>query len=148
MRFLVLAFATGFGTGYSPVVSGTVGTLVGVVLFWFLHPGGWPAYLFACIILTWMAILVSTAAEGIYGRKDDGRIVIDEVVGYLFTMLWAPRTWPAIAIGFVLFRFFDIFKFPPARGLQGLRGGKGIVIDDLAAGLYSCIVLHVILWIV
>ncbi len=146
LRRIVLTVATGFGTGLSPFASGTVGTLVGVLLFWFLAPPyvGWLAYIVASAVLIVLAILVSTAAEAVYQKTDDGRVVIDEIVGYLVAMLWAPHTWQAVLTGFVLFRFFDIVKPPPARGLQSLRGGLGIVVDDLVAGAYACVILHLL----
>lgn len=148
MRWLMLALATGLGTGFSPVASGTVGTLGGVALFWFMAPphSSWRAYILASLVFIWMAVLVSSVAEGIYRKKDDGRIVIDEVVGFLVTMLFAPHTWKAVALGFVLFRIFDVLKPPPARKLQELRAGVGIVIDDLVAGVYACVCLHGVLY--
>lgn len=149
MRTLVLAFATGFGTGLSPVASGTTGSVVGLALFWFMGPPAcsWMTYIAILILLTVLGILSASAAEGIYGKRDDGRIVIDEVVGYLATMLWAPHTWTAVLLGFVLFRFFDVVKLPPAYRLQSLRGGVGIVLDDVVSGLYSCGVLHIVLFL-
>jgi phosphatidylglycerophosphatase A len=106
----------------------------------------WRAYILASLVFIWMAVLVSSVAEAIYRRKDDGRIVIDEVVGFLVTMLFVPHTWKAVALGFVLFRIFDVLKPPPARKLQDLRGGVGVVIDDLVAGVYACVCLHVLLY--
>ena len=147
LRYLMLALATGLGTGFSPVASGTVGTLCGVALYWFMAPpyGTWRHYILATLVFIWMAVLVSSQAEAIYRRKDDGRIVIDEVVGFLVTMLFAPHTWKAVALGFVLFRFFDVVKLAPARKLQELRGGLGIVFDDVVAGAYACLCLHLAL---
>ena len=62
-------------------------------------------------------------------------------------MLWLPHTWLAALAGFVLFRIFDVVKPPPARGLQALRGGVGIVVDDLIAGAYACLSLHALWWL-
>ena len=155
-RALVLTLATGFGTGFAPVASGTFGTLVGVALYWFLTPpyGGWVLYLAATIFVTALAVPVATAAEGIYRKKDDRRVVIDEVAGYLVTMLFAwDAEWTlnykiaVAALGFVLFRIFDIVKPPPANRLQALPGGWGIVIDDVLAGFYACLCLHLILFL-
>jgi phosphatidylglycerophosphatase A len=150
MLWLSLAFATGFGTGFSPFASGTVGTFVGMAIYWFMAPpyASWLLYIFGMAILIALSIPVATIAEGHYQKKDDGRVVIDEVVGYLVTMLFAPHTWTALWLGFILFRIFDIIKPPPARNSQALPGGWGIVVDDLMAGVYSCICLHVILVII
>jgi len=147
MLWLSLAFATGFGTGFAPFASGTVGTLVGVFIYWFMAPpyGTWLAYILGSAVFIALSIPVSTIAEGVYQKKDDGRVVIDEVVGYLVTMLFVPHTWQCALLGFFLFRFFDIVKPPPARNLQALPGGWGIVVDDLMAGVYSCICLHLVL---
>jgi phosphatidylglycerophosphatase A len=146
-RGLILALATGFGLGLSPFASGTVGTLGGVALFWLMAPpeGTWCTYILYSLLFIWMAVLVASVAEGHFRKKDDGRVVIDEVVGFLVTMLFAPHTWQAVAIGFVLFRIFDVVKPAPARKIQELRGGLGIVADDLVAGAYACVCLHLVL---
>ncbi|MBN1866680.1 phosphatidylglycerophosphatase A [Candidatus Sumerlaeota bacterium] len=152
LRAISLAVATGLGTGYAPFASGTVGSLVGVVLFWFMTGPyaflGWFGYAVATAILIVLAVQVSTVAEGVFGRKDDGRVAIDEIVGYLVTMFLAPHTAFAAAAGFVLFRFFDVLKPWPSNNLQALKGGLGIVIDDLVAGVYALVSLQVLLQIV
>ncbi len=149
LRAAVLALATGFGTGYSPFASGTTGTLPALILFWFLAPpfGSWISYSIATIFVILAAVPIATAAEGIFGKKDDGRVVIDEVAGFLVTMMWAPHSWKALVAGFFLFRLFDVLKLPPARRLQALPGGWGIVIDDVFAGIYACLCLHIIRWL-
>ncbi len=155
VRVFIEAFTSVFGSGYSPFASGTAGTVVAMLLFWFLAPpyGGWLAYIVATMLLTLGGIYGATAIEGVYGRKDDGRVVIDEVCGFLVTMLFAwNAAWSTqqkifvLFGGFVLFRIFDIVKPAPARGLQRLPGGWGIMVDDLIAGVYACVVLHVILF--
>jgi phosphatidylglycerophosphatase A len=85
-------------------------------------------------------------AEEIFQEKDSGKIVIDEVVGYLVTMTAVPVSWKGVVLGFILFRFFDITKIPPARFFdRRVKNGYGVVMDDVIAGLYSCILLHLIL---
>ena len=82
----------------------------------------------------------------IFAEKDSGKIVIDEVVGYLVTMLAVPFSWPAVVAGFFLFRFFDITKIPPARYFdRQVKNGYGVVLDDVVAGIYACAVLHLML---
>ena len=78
------------------------------------------------------------------GRKDDRRIVIDEMMGFFVTMLWLPRTVFFIVIGFFLFRFFDILKPPPIRRLENIQGGFGVVLDDVVAGIYANIALQLV----
>ena len=157
-RGAVLAAATGLGAGYAPVASGTFGGAVGMALYLALAPWMTPwAYALAVLLLTAAAIPVATAAEGILGRKDDGRVVLDEVVGSLVTMIGAwgyiagqplGRQAAVLAVGFVLARLFDIVKPWPAHRLQALPGGWGIVADDFVAGLYSCVALHAVLaWV-
>ncbi|MEI8354495.1 MAG: phosphatidylglycerophosphatase A, partial [Deltaproteobacteria bacterium] len=85
-------------------------------------------------------------AEVIFQEKDSGKIVIDEVAGYLVTMTAAPLSLKAVVLGFLLFRFFDITKIPPARFFdRQVKNGYGVVLDDLVAGLYSCVTLQLIL---
>ena len=80
-----------------------------------------------------------------FKRKDDGRIVIDEMMGFFITMLWVPKTARFIVIGFFLFRFFDILKpFPIRRLEKKIKGGFGVVLDDVLAGIYANIVLRLI----
>ena len=149
LRSIALAFATGFGTGYAPKASGTVGSLVAIPLFWFMTGpyGGWFGYIVATALLIILSIQVSTVAEKVFGRKDDGRVVIDEIVGYLVTMLFAPHTFKAVIVGFVLSRFFDVIKPYPAKQLQSLKGGVGIVVDDLIAGVYAFVCMQILCWI-
>jgi phosphatidylglycerophosphatase A len=84
-----------------------------------------------------------------FGRKDPGsHAVVDEVAGQLVTMLGTGAGWKGAIIGFLLFRVFDIIKPPPARQLEALPGGWGIMADDIMAALYSCAILHAIIWMV
>lgn len=139
MRNLVLFAATGAGSGYSPVAPGTAGSAVGVLLYAALlplPPAAFPIVLAGVTLLgTWAA----ARAEGIFGRKDDGRITIDEIAGMLLTLAFLPPQRPllAVGLGFLLFRLFDILKPPPARALEALPGGVGVMADDLVAGLYA-----------
>lgn len=148
LRWVVLAVANGFGFGMSPVASGTTGTLIALPLVWYLAPpyGGWFAYALATLVFTVLGVLCATAAEGIWQKKDDGRIAIDEIAGMLFAMFLIPMSGWSLLIGFLLFRLFDILKPPPAHRLQAVPGGLGIVLDDVIAGIYACIVHHLLRW--
>ena len=143
-RGLILFLAQGAWSGRSPFAPGTAGTMVAVFLYLLLAglPAAW--YLSACAAVTGIAIWIADEAERMLGRKDDGSIVIDEIAGYLVSMALVPAGWLFIAAGFFLFRVFDIIKPFPARRLQDLHGGPGIVLDDIAAGVYTNIVLRVI----
>jgi len=140
--FLVKVAATGFGSGYAPVAPGTAGSLVGVALYLALTHLPWPVQLVVILLLTLFAVYVSGEAEKIFNKKDASCIVIDEVVGQLFALFLAPPKVLYIALGFLLFRLFDIVKPPPAGFFQDhLPGGWGVVMDDVAAGIWTNIVL-------
>ena len=137
--------ATGFGVGYSPLAPGTLGTLIAIPVYYFLSNISSPIYEITVTGFFFLSVWISENAETSFGKKDDQRIVIDEIIGFLITMLWVPKTVPFIIIGFFLFRFFDILKpFPIRRLEKGLKGGYGVVLDDLVAGVYANIILHLI----
>jgi len=143
-RFFLL-LATGFGVGYSPVAPGTLGTLVAIPIYYFLSDIPSPLYEITLIGFFFLSVWISEKAEIFFVKKDDQRIVIDEIVGFLITMLWIPKTTRFIIIGFILFRFFDILKpFPIRRLEKGLKGGYGVVLDDVVAGVYANIILQII----
>jgi phosphatidylglycerophosphatase A len=145
MKHFILILATGFGVGYSPVAPGTLGTLIGIPVFYFLSNISSPVYEITLIGFFFLSIWISENAEMFFGKKDDQRIVIDEIMGFLVTMLWVPKTAILMVIGFFLFRFFDILKpFPIRRLEKRLKGGYGVVLDDVMAGVYANIVLQVI----
>lgn len=143
-RFIIIA-ASWFGTGFSPFASGTVGTLAAIPLYLIMARLSLPLYLLTAAAFTVFACWVSDRAEIEFGEKDSGKIVIDEVVGYLVTMTAVPFSWPGVVAGFLLFRFFDITKIPPARYFdRKMKNGCGVVLDDVVAGVYSCITLHLL----
>lgn len=142
---LKLFFATGFLTGYFPFASGTVGSFLAVLIY-LLIPGFEEPYILIFVILLFsvVGIFTSEFAEKIYGF-DPPEVVIDEIVGMWITLLFVPKTFVITAIGFVLFRIFDIVKPFPARQSQDLKGGIGIMLDDIISGFYSLVILHLIL---
>jgi phosphatidylglycerophosphatase A len=135
--------ATALGAGYSPIAPGTCGTAVAVPLAWALAV--LPAWQFAlvAVAITALAIAAAHQADRAWGTEDNQRIVIDEVAGYLITVIPViDRHWVPLAVGFVVFRFFDIVKPPPVRWLDdNLPGGWGVVLDDAAAGVMGAIVM-------
>ena len=138
--------ATGFGVGYSPVAPGTLGTLIAIPVYYFLSNISSPIYEITLVGFFFLSVWVSESAEIFFGKKDDQRIVIDEIMGFLITMLWIPKTAIFVVAGFFLFRFFDILKpFPIRRLEKRLNGGYGVVLDDVMAGVYANIVLQIIL---
>lgn len=139
--------AFGFGTGLSPIMPGTVGTLVGVIFYILMHGLSLPIYVAITLILTLFGFWVCDRSAKDLGIHDYPGIVWDEVVGFLWTMTAIPFTWYWIVIGFIAFRFFDILKPWPIRWLdRHVMGGVGIMVDDLLAALYAWILLQVILY--
>lgn len=158
--YLALATAT-CGVGYLPIAPGTWGSLVGVGVFlcigWFTRPRYAPAdsvfhprpaflavELAAVVIVTLFGIWAASRVEELLGRKDPGKVVIDEVAGQMISLLPLalitvnrPPIW--IIVSFALFRFFDIVKPYPARRFEALHGGLGIMADDLVAGFYAAL---------
>ena len=132
-----LVLSTWFGTGLFPVVPGTFGSLVAVPLIlvsqnlgvWYSAP--------ILVILVGAGIWASGRSQDLLGRDDPKEVVIDEVAGFFLTMLFLPSSWLALGLGFFLFRFFDILKPFPVRQAERLKGGSGIIMDDLLAGLYA-----------
>ena len=145
LKRVAFVAATGFGLGYSPIAPGTAGTLLGILPVLLLFPRlDVPGQILASLLMALAAIPLCGIAERALGTKDDGRIVADEYLCFpiCFIGLIGPETEllaGAIITGiaFLSFRFFDIVKPPPARQLQTLHGGFGIVIDDVFAALYS-----------
>ncbi len=133
--------------GLSPVAPGTAGTLGGVALAWLLartqHFFFWSVL--AGLVLYAVGRSLGEWSERYAGRKDPGFFVVDEVIGYLVTCLWTQGPSAlTLAVAFFLFRFLDVVKPPPARALERMGGGDGILLDDVMAGLYGLAVMAVL----
>ena len=133
--------------GCSPFAPGTVGTLGGVAIAWALMGTGTWFPVWAILI---SAVLYAVGrplgdwAEQYAGKKDPGIYVLDEVIGYLVTILWidAPSLM-TLVVAFFVFRFFDVLKPPLARRAESLPGGDGILLDDVVAGLHGLVLMIV-----
>jgi len=146
MKRFVMFTATWGGTGFSPFASGTVGTLGAIPLYLALSRLPLPLYLLSTVAFTFFACWVSGLAEQVFHEHDCGKIVIDEVAGFLVTMTALPPSWQTILAGFLMFRFFDIVKPQPARWFdRSLKNGYGVVLDDVAAGIYACAATHLVM---
>ncbi len=130
-----------FGCGRVPVAPGTAGTLGALPLYWLLAPLGPWAVAATAVLLTAVGIWSSTVVAERMGGKDPQIICIDEVAGVLVALVAAPPGWKGMWAGFVLFRIFDQWKPWPARAAERLPGGWGIVMDDVAAGLWAAALL-------
>jgi phosphatidylglycerophosphatase A len=135
--------ATAFGSGYAPLAPGTAGSAVGLLLFWPLADLGaaWQ------VGMTLALFGVGAFAAGRVAReveaKDPGLVVVNEVVGMWVTLTGMPLGPMTVALGFLLFRAADVVKPWPARDLERLPGGWGIMADDVAAGVYAQVLLRV-----
>ena len=145
MNLFVKILATWGGSGYAPFASGTFGTLAAIPLYLLLAGLPLPLYLLTLTAFFFLSCWISGKAEVLFNEKDSGKIVIDEVVGYLVTMTAIPFDWRYMLAGFFLFRLFDIVKPPPARWFdRKVKNGYGVVLDDVAAGIYAWLCLLII----
>ncbi|MDO9392321.1 MAG: phosphatidylglycerophosphatase A [bacterium] len=140
--FIKTLASAGFA-GYCPIAPGTAGSLVGLVIWWFGAELNIWLQLSIIITLFFLGVWAATLAEKDWGH-DAGRIVIDEVMGMWVTLWLLPKSWWLFAVGFLLFRAFDIIKPLGARQSQKLPGGWGVMVDDLLAGIYANIVMQVV----
>ena len=143
-------FVTALFAGYIPAAPGTFGTLVAFAACCALLP--LPSSTAIALVIALFAVILypairfSTEAERHFGTKDPEQVVIDEVLGYLLTIMFHPVSLPLLAAAFVLFRFFDILKPFPVNRVQKLKGGVGVVVDDLVAGVFANLVLTVLVF--
>jgi phosphatidylglycerophosphatase A len=144
MNKLKLAVVSCGFLGCSPVAPGTAGTLGGVAIAWILS-GTRLFPLWALLVCAGLYVLTQPLgewAERYAGRKDPGIFVIDEVIGYLITVLWTSGpSLLALAVAFFVFRLFDILKPPPARAMERIPGGHGILLDDVVAGVWGLLLV-------
>lgn len=140
---LIIFLATGFYAGYIPIAPGTAGSLVGIGLYLLLN-GLPPAYYLLIISFLFIfGVYISNEAEALFKKKDPSHVVFDEIIGMLVTMILIPSGIGWIVAGFFLFRFFDILKPYPIRDIEKrMNGGIGIMLDDVAAGIYANVLLQ------
>ncbi|HIG53637.1 MAG TPA: phosphatidylglycerophosphatase A [Candidatus Latescibacteria bacterium] len=151
MRFLNRLIATLFFSGYAPIAPGTAGTAVVAVLYWLFFLVSPPLG-----VVGWLVVLLVAFAVGVYTAdkaapewgKDPGQVVVDEGVGFLFTVALLPTDIWTVIIAFFVFRVLDIIKPPPARQLEALPGGWGIVVDDVVAGIYGNLLIRLLFFLV
>jgi phosphatidylglycerophosphatase A len=142
MKKLAIIIGTTFGSGFSPVAPGTVGSLVAVVALWLTPFPSTLIFSHIIVFLFFIGVWVAAVCEKQWGH-DPGRVNWDEVVGMMISVLALPKTWPIYAAAFVLSRLFDIVKPFPANCAETLPGGWGIMMDDVIAGIYANIALQI-----
>ena len=146
MHFLITFLASGAYLGYAPVASGTFGTLAAIPLFFLfdeLRDVSTVLYLATYIGAVAASCWIAGQAEELFAEHDSGKIVIDEVVGFLATTLFITPTWTNIIVAFLIFRVADVIKPYPASLIDAKwPGGRGVTLDDVVSGLYSNLVMH------
>lgn len=142
MRLLAKLISTVLFLGYFPVASGTLASALAVVFVLLLRNAPWFVYVGITFLIVVIGIWASQITEEDLKKKDPSCVVIDEVAGILISFFLIPLSWPVVIVGFFLFRAFDMFKIPPADRLEEEGGGRGIMLDDVMAGVYTNIVLH------
>ncbi|MBI4707024.1 MAG: phosphatidylglycerophosphatase A [Candidatus Omnitrophica bacterium] len=142
--FIAKFFASCFGIGYLPLIPGTFGSIAGLFLVYLVR-NNTAAYIVAMIVVVVLGFLLSGPAERAVGKKDARCIVIDEVSGIMVSFLFIPFEIKFVVFGFFVFRLMDTLKPYPAGKLQCLKGSTGIMLDDLIAGIYTNLVLQVVL---
>lgn len=149
MKKFQLLLATFFNTGRFPIAPGTLASLITAAVFYGVNTYFQPslaAQIAAIVIIFLVGIPAASVGEEHFGKKDPRPVVIDEVAGQMVALLLVPYTVGHYIAGFFLFRFFDILKPFPVNILdKKVKGGLGIMVDDIAAGLYGLGVIHLIM---
>ncbi|MFC1531913.1 phosphatidylglycerophosphatase A [Thermodesulfobacteriota bacterium] len=142
-----LLFSSWFGAGLVPGAPGTFGSLAALPPVIIVNYLGIVYAIISLITLIPLAVWASDVSQRLLGRDDPREVVIDEVVGLLIAVFLLPLTWLNIILGFLLFRIFDIFKpFPIGMIDKNIKGGIGIVLDDILAGIYANLCVRCLLW--
>lgn len=147
MHFFAQIIATWFYSGYAPIAPGTFGSgaaIVVLLLLRLLYPFEFGSLFLLAIVVTGLSIWATGKFAKKIKLKDPGFCVSDEAAGMYFSLIFVPITYQTLAVGFLLFRFFDIVKIQPARILEKLPGGWGITLDDVAAGIYTAVSLYLL----
>lgn len=140
--------ALGFGSGLAPKAPGTFGTLMAIPIYLLIQPLNIEYYIFVVLLVSLAGIYICDKSASMMGEHDHPGIVWDEFAGYFVTMIAVPFEWIWVLLGFGLFRLFDILKPQPIGWLdKHVKGGLGIMVDDLLAGVMAAGCLHLIIWL-
>ncbi len=136
--------ATTLYSGYFPVAPGTVGAAAAVLLIWFAGlEQGFPL-LGLVLLTTLLGVWAAGRVENLWQEEDPSRVNLDEVAGMMVSLLFLPRTGMVFILAFIAFRFFDILKPVPVSTAERLPHGWGIMADDIMAGIYTNIILQLV----
>jgi phosphatidylglycerophosphatase A len=144
---LLLLLSSGFGVGYIKYIPGTLASFFGIIIWFFLISSDYMFHFFLIILILPFSIFISGIAEKIYNKKDDKRIIIDEIVGIWISLAFLPKKTIILFFGFLLFRFFDIKKPLLINKIQKINGGIGIILDDVFSGILTNTILRLFITI-
>ncbi|MDR2812063.1 MAG: phosphatidylglycerophosphatase A [Endomicrobium sp.] len=144
MNKIIIFFSSVAYLGYIRHAPGTFGSLAGVLFWRFFMPDSALVELCSLVAIFFISIFFSSLTEDIYKTKDDHRIVIDEVAGMWFSLALLPKNFLFFLLGFLLFRLFDIKKPWIIKSVQDLKGGFGVTIDDVIAGIFTNFTLQIV----
>jgi phosphatidylglycerophosphatase A len=148
MRRLALLISTCGYVGYAPVAPGTFGSAAGLAVLYLVRlNGSWLVEASVIVALFAAGIWSGSRVERDFGREDPGYVVMDEVVGMLITLFLIPMTLTGALVAFLIFRVLDILKPFPARRLEHLHGGLGIMADDAMVGIYGNAIMWGLVWL-
>lgn len=148
LRLINKLIATALGLGYSPIAPGTMGAIGGVTVYLLIINSLSQVNMILgllIILFLFLGIIASNKLESEWG-KDPSKIVIDEVVGVWIALLFIPSEWQYTLGAFLLFRFFDIVKPLYIKRAEKLKGGWGVMFDDVLAGIYANIVIQIVVF--
>ncbi len=150
MNLLARIISTGCGIGYFPFAPGTMGALAALIIYWVTPQPGHIQFIVTIVAVTLIGIYAASITEreltaklGSERGKDPKIVIIDEVIGMLVSLIAVPKTTKFLLLAFVFFRIFDIIKPFPARRIEELPAGWGIVFDDVIAGIYANLLIQI-----
>ncbi|MEA2031885.1 MAG: phosphatidylglycerophosphatase A [candidate division Zixibacteria bacterium] len=146
-KIFIKTLASGFYSGYSPIVSGTTGTVPALLIAFYLIGENLPVLAGVAVVTTVLSVWIAGEAEVLYGH-DSKRIVIDEWAGMFIALLFVPFSLTNYAIAFVAFRVFDVIKIPPASQAERLPRGWGVTMDDVVAGIQANILTQIVVFFI
>lgn len=150
MNKILVMIATFFNVGKFPLAPGTLASFITTIVFYLVNVHLKPSIyeqIATIVVLFIIGIPAASASEKHFQKKDPGQCVIDEVPGQMISLLFVPYSVGLYAAGFFLFRFFDIFKPFPVKQADRIKGGFGVMFDDILAGLYALGFLHLLIYI-
>lgn len=137
--------ATVFYAGYFPVASGTIGSLLGMLLYYFVRDNAILCLVLGIVMFA-LGLLSSDSYEKRVKKNDPHEVVIDEFASVFIVYLFIPFSWDIFIVGFFIYRLFDITKPPPIKSLEKLPGGLGIMLDDIFAAVYTNLILRLLIY--